>query len=181
MTYNLRKLFAEKEEEDFDDPDGREEAARDKCCSLKDLEKLVIMPNSNSRIAYDLLINLILLANILITSSIMAFDMHTFEFFYTFELAVDIIVAIDMFMYFFTAYSEKQNGDLGDTDLVFIRDIKMIWKNYASSYFLTDFLGVIPCLVAEILCCEVWGWSPRFLSHHFWFKCLFFTKLLRVT
>ena len=62
-----------------------------------------------------------------------------------------------------------------------MKDIKKIFVNYASSYFVVDFIGVIPCLVAEIMCIYSWGWSPRFLGHQLWFKWLYLTKLLRVT
>ena len=86
-----------------DDEDG----GNTSCISQKELEKLVLMPNSVHKMIFDGALNLVFLGNILVTSSIIAFNMYTFEAFFMFEFVVDWIVLSDLILTFFTAYSEK--------------------------------------------------------------------------
>lgn len=109
LTYNLRKLMEEKPLNDPDVPDDdvEEEAG---CCSLKELEKLVIMPNNNFKVIVDIVINIVYLVNIMISTSVIAFYMHNFEYLYKYEYIFDCIVFIYMFLTFFTAF-EIKTGD----------------------------------------------------------------------
>ena len=121
--------------------------------------------------------NIVYVANILVSSSVIAFNLHTYEYLFTFEYAVDWIVFTDMIVYFFTAFPSKEGVD--SDELIYNKSLKDIAKNYLSQYFFTDFVGVVPCLAVETYFCFVLGWTPRLLASHAWFKYLYFTKLLR--
>ena len=63
---------------------------------------------------------------------------------YYFELGVDILFFIDIFLAFFTAYLRVSTGD-------FIYSPKMIAKRYVTSSFIIDFLSVIPVIAGPVL------------------------------
>ena len=117
LTYNLRKLMEEKPLNDPDVPDDdiEEEAS---CCSLKELEKLVIIPSSSFMVIIDIVINIVFMVNIMFSTSVIAFYMHNFEYLYKYEYIFDCIVFIDMFLTFFTAF-EIKTGD--ETKIVYCK------------------------------------------------------------
>jgi hypothetical protein len=122
------------------------------------------MPNGLTKMIYDGVLNIVFLTNILLTSSVIAFNMHTFDYFFLFEYVVDWIVFSDLILTFFTAFPEKQGSDPNDDEVVYVTSLGKIILNYLKTYFWTDFIGVVPCLVAETICVFYWGWTPRFLG-----------------
>jgi len=72
------------------------------------------MPENNYKLIWDLIVNLIYVLNILLSSSIVSFNMYTYEHFFPLEYVIDCIVCIDMIFYFFTAFENiggESNAD----------------------------------------------------------------------
>jgi len=134
------------------------------------------MPDSTYKIVWDGVANAAFLVSLLVSSSILSFDMMTFTTFMSLEISIDCIVFFDMILCFFTAFEDKGNEGLETSLNLNIRDIA---KNYLREYFVLDFLAVVPVLIAEIV--NLWHLNthPRELQAMYWFKMLYITKLLR--
>jgi len=68
-------------------------------------------PDSNYKIIWDSIANSAFLASLLVSSSIISFDMMTFTTFMILELTIDFIVFFDIILCFFTAFEDKRGND----------------------------------------------------------------------
>jgi hypothetical protein len=106
----LIKLLDHQEElSDF----GDEAPDQDHCLSWDEFDKLVILPDRLFKMIFDFIVNMIYLVSITTSSFLIAFHMMTFDSMYHLEITIDVIVIIDMILYFFTAY-EGSDGESND-------------------------------------------------------------------
>lgn len=90
----------------------------------------MFLPTGTSKIIFDSIVNCVYVANILVSSSVIAFNMHTFEHLFLLEYVADWIVLTDILVYFFTAFPSKEGAD--SDELVYNFSLKDIAKNYLS-------------------------------------------------
>jgi len=72
------------------------------------------MPENNYKLIWDLIINFVYVLNILLSSSIISFNMYTYEHFFNLEYVFDCVVFIDMIFYFFTAFENIGGEEIAD-------------------------------------------------------------------
>lgn len=144
----------------FGEYEAEEASEKEKCFSWKEMNKLVLVPDSYTKLTWDMFANTVYLINIIISSSIIAFHMKTYDHFWRYELGIDCIVFIDMTLYFFTAFEgPSEEAD----EQRYNKNLKSIINNYLSTYFFADFISVVPVLIAEIGFLSA-GWTPLTLQ-----------------
>lgn len=97
------------EEVDYDERKTGPDAGN--CLTWKELDKLVLVPDRPIKLTWDLLANTIYLVNIFVSSTLLAFNLLTYQHFWHIEFAIDIVVFVDMMLYFFTAFEGESEGD----------------------------------------------------------------------
>ena len=69
-------------------------------------------PDSNLKVFWDFIANAALIMSMFLSSYIISFDMMTYESLYTWELVIDLIVFLDVVLYFFTSFEDiSQDSD----------------------------------------------------------------------
>jgi hypothetical protein len=63
-------------------------------------------PDSNLKVFWDFIANAALIMSMFLSSYIISFDMMTYESLYTWELVIDLIVFLDVVLYFFTSFED---------------------------------------------------------------------------
>ena len=63
-------------------------------------------PDSNYKVFWDFIANAALIMSMFLSSYIISFDMMTYESLYTWELVIDLIVFLDVVLYFFTSFED---------------------------------------------------------------------------
>jgi hypothetical protein len=146
LQYALRNIFADEsgvKGDHEDDLDSKGSA----CITWSDLDRFVWMPENYYKLIWDFIVNNIYVVNILLSSSIVSFNMYTYEYFFTFEYIIDWIVFIDMVFYFFTAF-ENINSDAASDNSKYNKSLKQIMRHYLCGYFIFDFIACMPVLIA---------------------------------
>jgi len=79
--------------------------------------------------------------------------MKNYDQFWYQELIIDFIALIDMILYFFTAYEEDEADDR------YCKNLGHIMTNYLTTYFIVDFMAVVPILTMSLIAYGPWGLS----------------------
>ena len=120
---------------------------------ITDPRWFIIPPGSKPKLFWDSLIIILALYNAFTIPMTVAFDsiQRIFdESLSYFDLAVDILYFIDIFLAFITAFVRKSTGD-------YIYSPKLIAKRYVTSSFIVDFLSVVPVISEPILQSMLFG------------------------
>ena len=137
---------------DGEEKDEHKIEQNDSCFSWKEMNKLVILPNSNAKVTWDLFANLAICFSILVSSTMIAFHGEIYDHMWKQELIVDIILLFDMILYFFTAI---EGGQIEDTR--YNTNLKQIMVNYLQTYFILDFVAVVPILTMTVVSLGIYG------------------------
>ena len=64
-------------------------------------------PDSTHKVFWDFIANAALIMSMFLSSYIISFDMMTYEDLYIWELVIDLIVFLDIVLYFFTFFEDN--------------------------------------------------------------------------
>ena len=141
------------------------------------MNAIVLMPDSNKKLAWDLFANLSYLSSIFISSSIIAFRMLIFAQWSSYEIFFDVVIFIDMCLYFITAYEDAKQGDENEK---YNKNLKHIMVNYLTTYFIFDAISVLPCLTFEIVYLFMMKKTVVELSNITAFHWIYLLKMMRL-
>jgi hypothetical protein len=97
-------------------------------------------PGNKYKLMWDVMMNSIYVMSFFIMPLVIAFQLEplTVQSFKDFELFVDFMMLIDIFLTFVTAFYD---------DIKLEQSLIVIGKTYLTSYFLIDFLACIPSIL----------------------------------
>ena len=83
------------------------------CITWNDLNRFILRHNSKYNISWEFITNWVYIVDILANSSIISFDMHTYEHMFYLVYVLDWIVFIDLILGFFTSFDKETTNMKG--------------------------------------------------------------------
>jgi len=126
---------------------AEEEDEKKVCCTWKEMNKFVIIPDDNKKLAWDFFANIVYISSIFMVSTNSAYHMLTYHEYYRYDFFFDCVIFVDMCLYFFTAF----DNEFGDENDLYNKNLKEIIPHYLTTYFVYDAIAILPVFIFEIV------------------------------